>query len=58
MGENTLLKPSAVHFSLGGPWMEGFDDCEFSDKWFVEKAHMDYQDGSTLKDMKCLHFHL
>jgi len=58
MEENTPLKPSAVHFSLGGPWMKGYDDCEFSDKWFAEKAHMDYQDGSTLKDMKCLHFHL
>ena len=58
MEENSPLKPSAVHFSLGGPWMKGYDDCEFSDKWFAEKAHMDYQDGSTLKDMKCLHFHL
>ena len=58
MGEHTPLTPSAVHFSLGGPWMSGYDDCEYADKWFAEKAHMDYQHGSTLKDMKCLHFHL
>ena len=57
MEENTPLTPSAVHFSLGGPWMNGYNDCDFSDKWFAEKAHMDYQHGSTLKDMKCLHFH-
>ena len=58
MGENTPLHPSAVHFSLGGPWMNGYTDCDFSDKWFAERAHMEYQNGSTLKDMKCLHFHL
>ena len=29
--------------------MKGFEDCEFSDKWFAERAHREYQIGSTLR---------
>ena len=25
--------PSALHFTEGGPWIESYQDCQYSDKW-------------------------
>jgi hypothetical protein len=29
-----------VHYTLGGPWIAGFENCEFADEWRAERAHM------------------
>tara|TARA_Y100000114_G_scaffold61891_1_gene56737 strand:+ start:1054 stop:1839 length:786 start_codon:yes stop_codon:yes gene_type:complete len=58
MEEFSKIQPSAIHYSLGGPWMNGYTDCDFSDEWFAEKAHMDYVNSTQLHNMKCLKFHL
>tara|TARA_E500000318_G_scaffold17483_2_gene17748 strand:+ start:3587 stop:4363 length:777 start_codon:yes stop_codon:yes gene_type:complete len=34
-------QPNAVHFSLGGPWLRGYEECDFSKQWYLEKTHMD-----------------
>ena len=34
-------KPDAklVHFTLGGPWFSGYENCEYADHWFAEAAN-------------------
>jgi lipopolysaccharide biosynthesis glycosyltransferase len=32
-------KLGAVHYTLGGPWFEGFENCDFSGEWLAERAH-------------------
>jgi len=32
--------PKAIHYTNGGPWFDGYGDCEFADEWV--KAHEDY----------------
>ena len=49
--EYKTKQPNAVHFSLGGPWLEGYEDCPFSKEWYAEKAHMDNSNIRTLKQM-------
>jgi len=44
-------QPNAVHFSLGGPWLEGYEESLFSKEWYAEKAHMDNLNIRTLKQM-------
>lgn len=29
--------PSVVHFTSGGPWIEGYEDVEFAEEWRAEK---------------------
>ena len=29
----------AIHYTLGGPWFEGFQISDFSEKWIEEEAH-------------------
>jgi hypothetical protein len=34
-----------VHFTLGGPYFEGYGDCEFAEAWRREKAAMERVDA-------------
>lgn len=32
--------PSALHYTLGGPWFKEYRDCAYSDAWYDELADM------------------
>lgn len=32
---------NVVHYTRGGPWMEGYENCQYADLWKREKAMMD-----------------
>ena len=32
--------PSAIHYTLGGPWFPNYQNCEFADEWFKYKDLM------------------
>ncbi len=34
------IAPSAVHFTRGGPWMAGWENVDFADKWLDERKMM------------------
>jgi hypothetical protein len=34
-------KAKIVHYTTGGPWLEAFNDCEFSHEWYAEKTMME-----------------
>ena len=36
------LNPEAkgLHYTLGGPWFEGYKDCDHADLWFAERDKM------------------
>lgn len=34
-----LIPPAAVHYTRGGPWMEGFEDVKYAEMWRIEKEH-------------------
>ena len=38
--ENQVKPPKLVHFTRGGPWFKGFEDCEYSAEWFAERDAM------------------
>jgi len=29
-----------LHYTLGGPWMDGHRDCDHAEEWYAERAHM------------------
>jgi len=31
--ETSTLKPKALHYTDGGPWLENYKDCDYSDLW-------------------------
>jgi len=31
--ETEGFKPKALHYTDGGPWLEGYENCSYSDKW-------------------------
>jgi hypothetical protein len=31
-----------VHYTVGGPYFNEYEGCEYSDKWFEERAHMNF----------------
>ena len=33
-------RPKAVHFTRGGPWLEGWQDVEYADLWIAERDAM------------------
>ncbi len=35
---------SNLHYTLGGPYFKGYEDCDFADKWFKEYYAMIYAD--------------
>ena len=38
--ENQVKPPKLVHFTRGGPWFKGLEDCEYSADWFAERDAM------------------
>jgi len=28
--------PKAIHYTMGGPWLEAWKDCQFADLWLQE----------------------
>ena len=32
------IKPKVIHYTLGGPWLEGYEDCQYADLWLAERA--------------------
>lgn len=30
---NTKVKPNVLHFTKGGPWMEGYEQVDYADQW-------------------------
>lgn len=32
-----------LHWTLGGPWMSGYEKTEYAEDWRIERAHMDGQ---------------
>jgi lipopolysaccharide biosynthesis glycosyltransferase len=49
--ENLLpgIKPAVLHFTLGTPEMAGYEDCEFSDRYWWEKHRPSTEYGSPPK---------
>ncbi len=39
----------AIHYSLGGPWFDGFQDSEFAEKWEAELDHFEFSLSSFRK---------
>lgn len=37
-------KAKNVHFTVGGPYFNEYENCEFSDEWFEERAQMQHCD--------------
>tara|TARA_R110002153_G_scaffold13431_2_gene49969 strand:+ start:2797 stop:3462 length:666 start_codon:yes stop_codon:yes gene_type:complete len=31
--ETNNIKPKALHYTDGGPWLSGYADCKYADKW-------------------------
>ncbi len=42
------LAPSAVHFTRGGPWMDGWTDVDFADNWIAEKRSLPVTRGEDV----------
>lgn len=36
-----------IHYTLGGPYFKGYQDCEYSSAWFEELQHMLHRDGPS-----------
>lgn len=36
-----------VHFTLGGPWFNGYEDVEYADAWFAELQDMLHRDKAS-----------
>ena len=45
---------NAVHFSLGGPWLDGYQDCEFGEEWEQELDHFEFSQSSFRKIVEIL----
>jgi hypothetical protein len=38
-----------VHFSLGGPWFDGYQDSEYAEEWEAELDHFEFSLSSFRK---------
>ena len=38
-----------VHYTLGGPWFQGFEECEYADEWRKELRDMLYSAAPTYR---------
>lgn len=38
-----------VHFTLGGPYFRGYENCEFADAWFEELRDMQHRDSPSFE---------
>lgn len=36
-----------IHFTLGGPYFKGYENCEFADAWFDELRDMQHRDSPS-----------
>lgn len=36
----TAKPPALIHYTRGGPWMEGWDDVDYADLWRAERAKL------------------
>lgn len=36
-----------VHFTRGGPWFKGYQDCEYADAWYAELKDMLHRDNPS-----------
>jgi hypothetical protein len=42
-------KLKAVHYTLGGPWFENKQECDFAEEWLTEYAHMNVKNIEELE---------
>jgi hypothetical protein len=42
-------KLKAVHYTLGGPWFDNKQDCDFAEEWLTEYAHMNVENIEELE---------
>jgi hypothetical protein len=43
VGEMSMVgTPKLIHFTLGGPYFDGYHDCEYADLWFAEQRLMNH----------------
>jgi hypothetical protein len=38
---------SNIHYTIGGPYLDGFKDCGYADLWFAERDRMLHAGGGT-----------
>jgi hypothetical protein len=38
-----------VHFSLGGPWLDNYEDSPFAEEWERELDHYEFSQSSFRK---------
>ena len=38
--EKPAQTPKLIHYTLGGPYIEGYQDCDYADLWFAERDRM------------------
>lgn len=55
-GSSSLdLDPKVVHYTRGGPWMEGYENVHYADEWIREKRLVDYsQTGLNVSEIEGL----
>lgn len=56
---NDIDKPNIIHYTDGGPWFKGYENCEFAEQWktFYEKNDLSGLSWGTerLKTVQTLH---
>ncbi len=40
--EKPAAVPKLIHYTLGGPYISGYEDCDYSDLWFKARDRMTY----------------
>jgi hypothetical protein len=38
--EKPAETPKLIHYTLGGPYVDGHEDCDYADHWFAERVRM------------------
>lgn len=38
--EKPAETPKLIHYTLGGPYIEGYEDCDYADLWLAERERM------------------
>lgn len=39
-GNQSPKPPKVIHWTNGGPWMEGYQDCQYAAEWYTESARV------------------
>lgn len=45
-------RPGAVHYSVGGPWFEGYENCAYAREWLSERGLMHSRGDSVIMNAK------